>query len=95
MASLVVLGLFINLNQWALAVLPVVLLAPHVNISLNRHRHFFYGFYPAHLAVIALVKTALGHDGWMKAISGRMLYLALHLSKSLDCGSTGFGSAPI
>jgi uncharacterized membrane protein YciS (DUF1049 family) len=60
MASLVVLGLFINANQWALAVLPVILLAPHVRISLKRQRHFFYGFYPAHLAGIALGKTAIG-----------------------------------
>jgi hypothetical protein len=54
MVSLVVLGLFINANQWALAVLPVILIAPHVSISLKRQRHFFYWFYPAHLAVIAI-----------------------------------------
>ena len=59
MASLVVLGLFINANQWALAVLPVVLIAPHVRISLKRQRHFFYWLDPAHLAVIALVKIAI------------------------------------
>ena len=60
MASLVVLGLFINTNQWALAVLPVILIAPHVSISLKRQRHFFYWFYPAHLAVIAMAKTVIG-----------------------------------
>ncbi len=54
MASLVVLGLFINTNQWALAVLPVILIAPHVGISLKHQRHFFYWFYPVHLAVIVL-----------------------------------------
>jgi len=32
MASLVVLGLFINANQWALAVLPVILIALHAPI---------------------------------------------------------------
>ena len=58
-ASLVVLGLFINANQWALAVFPVILIAPHVRISLKRHRHCFYWFYPAHLAVIALAKTSI------------------------------------
>ena len=52
--------LFINANQWALAVLPVILIAPHVSISLKRHRHFFYWFYPAHLAVILLAGTAIG-----------------------------------
>ena len=60
MASLAVLGLFINANQWALAVLPVILIAPHVRISLKRQRHFFYWFYPAHLAVILLARTAIG-----------------------------------
>ncbi len=60
MTSLVVLGLFINANQWAFAVLPVILIAPHVSISLKRYRHFFYWFYPAHLAVILLARTAIG-----------------------------------
>lgn len=58
-ASLVVLGLFINLNPWALAVLPVILLAPSVNLKINRHKNLFYWFYPAHLAVIALLKTEI------------------------------------
>ena len=40
MASLAVLDLFINANQWALVVLPVILIAPHVSISINHHRHF-------------------------------------------------------
>ena len=60
MASLVVLGLFINANQWALAVLPVILIAPHVRISLKRDRNLFYWFYPAHLVVILLARTAIG-----------------------------------
>ena len=60
MASLAVLGLFINANQWGLAVLPFILIAPHVRISLKRQRHFFYWFYPAHLVVIVLGRTASG-----------------------------------
>ena len=60
MASLAVLGLFINANQWAFAVLPVILIAPHVGISLKRQRHFFYWFYPAHLAAILLARAAIG-----------------------------------
>ena len=83
--SLVVLGLFINRNQWALAVLPVILLAPSVNLKMNRHKNLFYWFYPAHLAVIALAKTGIHHDGWMKAAFGRLLYL----SKSSDCSCWG------
>jgi hypothetical protein len=60
MASLAILGLFINVNQWAIAVLPVILLAPHVRITLKRQWHLFYWFYPAHLAVIILARTAIG-----------------------------------
>jgi len=86
-ASLVVLGLFINRNQWALGVLPVILLAPSVNLKMNRHKNLFYWFYPAHLAVIALAKLWIHHDGCnegcMKALFGKLLYL----SKSSDCSS--------
>ena len=86
-ASLVVLGLFINRNQWALGVLPVILLAPSLNLKLNRHKNLFYWFYPAHLAVIALAKLWIHHDGCnegcMKALFGKLLYL----SKSSDCSS--------
>ncbi len=63
-ASLVVLGLCINRNQWALAALPVILLAPSVNLKINRHKNLFYWFYLAHLAVIVLLKTAIGQAGW-------------------------------
>ena len=59
MASLAVLGLFINANQWALAVLPVILIVPYVSVSLKRNRHLFYWFYPAHLAVILLARAAI------------------------------------
>lgn len=90
-ASLVVLGLFINRNQWALAVLPVILLAPSVNLKMNRHKNLFYWFYPAHLAVIALAKAGIHHDAWMKAIFSRLLYL----SKSSDCSSWGLVVASI
>jgi len=83
--SLVVLGLFINRNQWVLAVLPVILLAPSVNLKMNRHKNLFYWFYPAHLAVIALAKLWIHHDGWMKAAFGRLHYL----SKSSDCSCWG------
>jgi hypothetical protein len=69
--SLVVLGLFVNLNQWALAVLPIILIAQHFNLKINRHKNLFYWFYPAHLALIALAKTGVYPYGWIKAVSGR------------------------
>ena len=68
MVSIALLGLFINANQWALAVLPVILIAPHVRISLKRQRHFFYWFYPAHLAMIVLARTAI-YMLWLNSTS--------------------------
>ena len=45
----------INGNGWALGALPLPLLAPRVRIELPRLQGFFYGFYPAHLALIWVV----------------------------------------
>ena len=45
----------VNRNFAALACLPLVSGASPVDIPLRRHRWAFYGFYPAHLAVIWLV----------------------------------------
>jgi hypothetical protein len=45
----------VNRNFAALACLPLVWGASQVDIPLRRHRWVFYGFYPAHLAVIWLV----------------------------------------
>lgn len=42
----------INKNLWALAALPLLFLAPSIRINLPRSRHFFYEYYPIHLAVL-------------------------------------------
>lgn len=59
-ALLVALGaltsLFIVNKSWyALAVVPLILLAPYVHLKLPRIKNFFYIYYPAHLAVLWLV----------------------------------------
>ncbi len=48
----------INKNLWALAALPLIVLAAHVNLAVPRVRWVFYAFYPLHLAVIWLVRSA-------------------------------------
>lgn len=48
----------INRNSWALAALPILLAAPYVSVTLPRARWWFYAFYPAHLAVLWVVKKA-------------------------------------
>jgi hypothetical protein len=60
----VVLGLaglaslhWINHNDWAWATVPLVLLASRINPQLPKLRWVFYMFYPAHLAVIWLVRS--------------------------------------
>jgi len=42
----------VNGNLWSLAALPLVLLAPHVQLRVPRHQHWFYAYYPVHLAII-------------------------------------------
>ncbi|MDP2027530.1 TraX family protein [Sulfuriferula sp.] len=50
----------VNRNLWALASMPLILAAPHVDLRLPRLRNVFYAYYPAHLAVLWLVSWRLG-----------------------------------
>lgn len=49
----------INGNLWALAALPVILIAPYFDLSVPRFRYLFYAYYPAHLGVILTLKLFL------------------------------------
>lgn len=49
----------INKNLWALAALPLFVLASRVDLPMPRLRWVFYAFYPLHLAGIWLVRNAL------------------------------------
>lgn len=49
----------VNQNLWALAALPVMLLAPRVTLRMQRVPHVFYVYYPAHLALIWALSKAL------------------------------------
>ena len=48
----------VNLNAWALAAIPVVLMASKLNLPIRRHHWAFYVFYPAHLYVLLEVRMA-------------------------------------
>lgn len=49
---------YINKNLWALAALPLFMLASRVDLAVPRLRWIFYAFYPLHLAGIWLVSNA-------------------------------------
>ncbi|MDF0606792.1 TraX family protein [Neisseriaceae bacterium TC5R-5] len=46
----------VNRNFWALAAMPLILVAPLLDIRIPRFRYLFYAYYPAHLAVLLLLK---------------------------------------
>ena len=49
----------INRNLWALAALPLFVLATRISIEMPRSRNVFYVFYPLHLMVLwAIARTA-------------------------------------
>lgn len=50
---------FINQTGWALAALPILYFATRVNVRVPRVKHLFYAYYPAHLAVLYVIKSAM------------------------------------
>ncbi|MEO8924495.1 MAG: TraX family protein [Caldimonas sp.] len=57
LAGLFALYVF-NKNLWALAALPLIVLASRVDLPVPRMRWVFYAFYPLHLAVIWMARGA-------------------------------------
>ena len=49
----------INRNMWAMVALPLILATPSIEVKFPRCRYGFYIFYPAHLAIILLLKKTL------------------------------------
>ncbi|NVE00166.1 TraX family protein [Massilia sp. BJB1822] len=47
----------INGNHWALAAAPLIAASPFLSLRLPRARYFFYVYYPAHLAVLLLLRA--------------------------------------
>jgi hypothetical protein len=56
--ALAALGL-VNQNLWAMAALPLTVLAPRVELAVPRVRHLFYVYYPAHLAIIWVIQRLM------------------------------------
>jgi TraX protein len=45
----------VNDNNWALASLPIIILASKIDLKVSRIPHFFYFYYPSHLYVLYLL----------------------------------------
>jgi hypothetical protein len=49
----------LNMNFYAMLAVPFLLLAPKVHLNVPRLKYFFYAFYPAHFALLWVVKTLM------------------------------------
>ena len=56
---------WVNGNLWALAAVPLLLLASHVDLRVPRLRWVFYVFYPLHLSVLWLIRIPMGRAGYL------------------------------
>jgi hypothetical protein len=56
---------FINRNLWAMAALPLIMIATHIDLSVPRLRWVFYFYYPFHLAVLWLVRIPMSEAGYL------------------------------
>lgn len=56
---------FINGNHWALAALPLLLVASRVDVRLPRSRWAFYGYYPLHLGALWLIRIPMAQAGYL------------------------------
>jgi hypothetical protein len=56
---------FINGNFWALAALPVVVLASLIDLPVPRLRWIFYAYYPLHLFALCLIRIPMSKAGYL------------------------------
>lgn len=55
----------INHNMWALAALPVILMATRFDLRVPRLRLFFYIYYPLHLILLLLIRIPMQKAGYL------------------------------
>jgi TraX protein len=49
----------VNRNLWALAAVPLMLLAPALDVPIPRLRYLFYAYYPGHLLALWVARRYL------------------------------------
>lgn len=65
-ALIALLSLFIiNRNLWALAVIPILLAARHIDFRIPRFRWAFYAYYPFHLSALWLIRIPMRNAGYL------------------------------
>jgi hypothetical protein len=55
----------INRNYWAVAALPIIVLAMFGDLRCPRWKWAFYAYYPAHLAGLCLIRIPMSHAGYL------------------------------
>ncbi|WP_296310271.1 TraX family protein [Pseudomonas sp.] len=55
----------INGNAWALAAIPVFLIAMHWKLTMRRRRWVFQAYYPLHLMAICLIRIPMAKAGYL------------------------------
>lgn len=56
---------FINRNLWALAAVPLLLVASRLDLPMPRLRWAFYAYYPLHLAALWLIRIPMSKAGYL------------------------------
>ena len=56
---------FINRNLWALASVPLLLVASRLDLPMPRLRWAFYAYYPLHLAALWLIRIPMSKAGYL------------------------------
>lgn len=56
---------FINSNLWALAAVPVVVVASLIDLRMPRLRWVFYAYYPLHLFALCLIRIPMSKAGYL------------------------------
>lgn len=55
----------INRNFWALAALPTIAAALHIDVRCPRWKWAFYAYYPVHLTALWLIRIPMSHAGYL------------------------------
>ena len=56
---------FINLNMWAMASLPIIIVANFIDLRIPHFRLLFYVYYPLHLGLLLLIRIPMRRMGYL------------------------------